>query len=349
MAKAKKLPSGNWRVRATYTDEDGVKHSISITEKTEKLANAKAAAWQLQIVHDTANDKRMTLKKASSEYIETCRCAGLSPATIRGYQVCIKNFGTLKDKDIGRITVRDIQMYINARSKTAAPKTIRNEVGLIATILRQNGIKIDINDLRMPKLRRTEMEIPDDNAISALFGVVRRDEPLYLAVLFSAIMGLRRGEICALTWGDIDWQNASLTIDKAVVCDEDGIVCTKAPKTESGNRTLAIPASLAATLKPLRGLPNARIVPLKPNTLSARFNRIREEAGVTCRLHDLRHYHASVMIREGVPEKYIVADMGHSSFDMVRRVYGHVMEEKKQEINSAMALHAEKILSVAKR
>ena len=53
------------------------------------------------------------------------------------------------------------------------------------------------------------------------------------------------------------------------------------------------------------------------------------------------------MIREGVPEKYIVSDMGHASFDMVRRVYGHVMGEKQKEINAMMGAHADNILSIA--
>ena len=51
------------------------------------------------------------------------------------------------------------------------------------------------------------------------------------------------------------------------------------------------------------------------------------------------------MIREGVPEKYIVADMGHSSFNMVRNVYGHVMEEKQKEIDQRMDIHARSIIS----
>ena len=50
------------------------------------------------------------------------------------------------------------------------------------------------------------------------------------------------------------------------------------------------------------------------------------------------------MLREDVPQKYIIKDMGHSSFDMVRRVYGHVMSEKQAEIDSRMNSHAESIM-----
>ena len=46
MAKAKKLPSGNYRVRASYTDEDGVKHTESFTDSDPRVAEAKAAMWK---------------------------------------------------------------------------------------------------------------------------------------------------------------------------------------------------------------------------------------------------------------------------------------------------------------
>ena len=51
------------------------------------------------------------------------------------------------------------------------------------------------------------------------------------------------------------------------------------------------------------------------------------------------------MLAMGVPEKYIVEDMGHSTFDMVRNVYGHTIQKKQTLINQAMDTHTECILS----
>ena len=59
------------------------------------------------------------------------------------------------------------------------------------------------------------------------------------------------------------------------------------------------------------------------------------------RFHDLRHYHASIMISVGAPNKYIIADMGHASMDMVNRVYGHVMADRQRQIAEQMTKQAE--------
>ena len=88
------------------------------------------------------------------------------------------------------------------------------------------------------------------------------------------------------------------------------------------------------------------LVSLSPNAITERYMRLADRLNVPRRFHNLRHYHASVMLREGVPEKYITADMGHASFDMVKRVYGHVMEEKKRTIHTAMDAHADTILTM---
>ena len=108
---------------------------------------------------------------------------------------------------------------------------------------------------------------------------------------------------------------------------------------------LAVPESVRAELMRRRSL-RKEMVSLTPNAITERYERLTKRLGIPGRFHDLRHYHASVMLREGVPEKYIVADMGHASFDMVRRVYGHVMAEKQQEINTMMNAHADSIIRI---
>ena len=78
---------------------------------------------------------------------------------------------------------------------------------------------------------------------------------------------------------------------------------------------------------------------------SVQYQRLCDSIGIPRRFHNLRHYHASVMLAMGVPEKYIVEDMGHSTFDMVRNVYGHTIQKKQILINQAMATHTECILT----
>lgn len=349
MAHAKRLPSGNWRVQATHTDEDGITHRASFTESTAAKAEAKAALWQAGMLERDENKKHVPLGDAIDEYIETCRITGLSPATIRGYVSLRKTaYESIVMKKVDKMTLRDVQLWINSRATQVTPKSLRNALALLRTVLKTAGNRLDFSLLRLPKPKRTEMEIPDDEVVREMLTAVYDDDDMFIAISLAALMGLRRSEISALRWSDISVNKdgrAVLSVNKAMVMGENGVYAEKDPKTEAGARDLMIPSSLYEEFKRRRNL-RPTIVSLTPNALSIKYSRLAKEHGAPSRFHNLRHYHASVMLREGVPEKYIVADMGHSSFDMVKRVYGHVMGEKMLSIADSMNTHATDILNL---
>lgn len=347
MAKPKKLPSGNYRIRVSYTDEDGVKHSESFTDPDPRIVEAKAAMWKAGMIEKEKDRARVKLADALEQYVETCRCTGMSPTTIRMYDSVRRNhFKDISGKYLDSLTLRDLQKWINALSKSLAPKTIRNALGMLSATLRVNGVRLDLDALRMPEAQKQEVEIVSDDDLRRLLDSIAGDNDLYIAVCMAALMGLRRSEICALTWGDISVTSdgtALLSVNKALVLDEENMHVIKQPKTHAGTRCLVIPPTLYADLKSRRQL-RPQLVSITPDSITHRYARAAERLGLPTRFHALRHYHASVMLREGVPEKYICADMGHASFDMVRRVYGHVMGEKMTVIDAAMSAHAGSIL-----
>lgn len=348
MAKAKKLPSGSYRIRVSYTDDFGVRHAESFTDPDPRIAEAKAAMWKAGMIEKDKDRARVSLADALTQYVDTCRCAGMSPTTIRMYDSVRRNhFKTIEKRPIDRLQLRDLQIWINDLSKALAPKTIRNALGMLSATLKANGIRMDLDALRMPAAKKREVEIVSDTDLQRILDEIRDDDDLYVAVCLASLMGLRRSEICALTWGDISVTSdgtALLSVSKALVLDEDNMHVVKDPKTEAGARTLVIPSALYADLKARRQL-RPTLVASTPDSISHKYARAAERLGLPTRFHALRHYHASVMLREGVPEKYICADMGHASFEMVRRVYGHVMGEKTSVIDVAMAAHADSILN----
>ena len=346
MPKAKKLPSGNYRCRVSFTDESGVRHVESFTEHTAALAEAKAAMWKAGMIERDRNSAHMPLGEAMDQYIEVCRATGISPTTIRAYVSYRNNaYDAIIKKRIDKIVLRDVQLWAVERSKTASPKTVKNNLALISAVLKANQINLDFSLLKLPKAQKIEMEIPSDQQIISLLDEVYNDDDMYIAISLAALMGLRRSEICALRWADITMSDgtAYLSVDKALVLDEDGIHVCKEPKTQAGSRMLVIPSALYEELKRRRHL-RPTLGSISPNVVTERYIRLSDRLNMPRRFHNLRHYHASVMLREGVPEKYITADMGHASFDMVKRVYGHVMEEKKSTIHAAMDTHAVAII-----
>lgn len=348
MAKAKKLPSGNWRV-LMYDGKDPTGKRIyeSFTAPTKKEAERMAAIWEAERDVRKQQLENTPVKELIAAYIKTCEATGMSPATIRSYIAMSHSaFPQIGDVLISRLTLSMIQDQIDVRARSRAPKTVRNELGLLRSSISRYRKDIDFDDLILPKRRKTEMVIPTDEQVKQLIADVSKDDDMYIAVLLAALMGLRRSEICALEWTDIDKETRTLHVSKALVRAQDGKHRIKQPKTAAGDRYLPIPETMYMQLAARRTL-DKRLVRLSPNAITERYERMRIRLKIPGRFHDLRHYHASVMLAIGAPEKYIVADMGHSSFDMVRKVYGHIMEEKKRELAHGLAAHSTKILDDA--
>lgn len=294
MASAKKLPSGNWRVQVyAGKDENGKRIYESFTAPTRREAERDAAVF-------AADKKRLakdrgpgaiTLKKALEEHIEACKCAGMSPATIRGYEIIKENaFQGIINRRVDSITVRDIQQEINKRSVDHSPKTIKNEYFLLRPVLRKCAPELDLSSIILPRGQRQAMTIPDDEDVRALLEHTKRhDRDLYIAILFASTLGLRRSEICALTWADIDEQTHMLTIDKAVVMGSDGALVQKGTKTRASRRVLFIADAAYVEIMRYKGAPAARIVRIAPYQVSDRYARLREKLRIPGRFHDLRH------------------------------------------------------------
>lgn len=349
MAKAKQLPSGAWRVRATHTDENGIKVTASFTEATAKLAEAKAAMWQAGMLERDHDIRHLPLGEAIDAYLETGRCTGMSPSTIRAYASARRNaFGPLINKRVNKITLRDVQSWINWRSATASPKTVKHNFDLLVCVLKQNEIKLDRDAIRLPKCKNTEPEMPSDEQIAALLTSLResKDDEMFIAVMLASVYGLRRSEICALQWSDIKPASDGghvLVVNKALVRDENNLHVEKDTKTESGCRVITLSDSVYAELMKRRNL-RTHLLSISPNALTNRYATLARKFGIYSKFHGLRHYMASVMARENVNPKYAAKLLGHASPATTQRIYTHVMRDKVIQINSMVDAHASAVL-----
>lgn len=155
-----------------------------------------------------------------------------------------------------------------------------------------------------------------------------------LPILLGAMAGLRRSEIAALTYNDVDFENKTITINKAMVLNNKNEWIIKQPKTAAGNRKIQVSESIidVAKKRQAAALP---LITLKPSHITDRFTDVLKRAGVPhFRFHDLRHYNASVMLALGVPDKYAISRMGHSTTNMLQNVYQHLIDEKQKEVNN---------------
>lgn len=346
MAKAKKLPSGNYRCRARYTDADGVQHSASFTDASAKVAEAQAAMWKAGMIERDNDRKDMTLGDAIDAYIQTLEASGRSPATIREYISRRKSsFGLIKNKRLSKLTVNDIQRQVNDRMDSVSPKTVYNDLAVLSATLNLYKPELNLKKLKLPEVDKKETIIPTEKELASILNKAESDSALYCAILLSAFTALRRSEICALEWKDLDVENKRLSVTKAMVLDKNNCWVIKKPKKKSSTRFISIePVVIEELLKHRSDF--RRIVDAAPNEVTERCRKICDSLNLPqIHLHTLRHYKASFLLCMGLTATTVGKYLGHSTDHMVQNVYGHLTRGFVSEVEQKASSHAESVLN----
>ena len=194
-----------------------------------------------------------------------------------------------------------------------------------------------------PKAPRHEMRTLQVDGVRTLLAALDGHwayEPIFLAVH----TGMRRSELLGLRWGDVDLAMATVSVQRALHYLRDGSLVFTQPKSQKGVRQVALTPSAVVTLRDYRvqkeqeavllgtSITSERLVfchpdgsPLLPNSLTHAYLRAARSAGLHgVRLHDLRHTHASLMLRQGVHPKIVSERLGHSTVGITLDLYSHV-------------------------
>ncbi len=159
--------------------------------------------------------------------------------------------------------------------------------------------------------------------------------------LLDLATGLRRGEILALQWDDINFKTRMMTVSKQVKYVH-GKLHILSPKTKATDRTIKLPEPLIKVLKEYRKTVNSKWlfpspvkgedVPRDPTECRKKLSKILERAG--CRhvsFHALRHTFATQSLRYGMDVKTLAATIDHASVETTLNVYSHATEEMQRE------------------
>lgn len=163
---------------------------------------------------------------------------------------------------------------------------------------------------------------------------------LRAAWMLGLLAGLRRSEICGLDWGDVDWDRRAITIRRAVT-EVSGKgrgrrLVTSAPKSGK-SRTIAVSPALLAELARLPGPRQGRVFhDVAPQALTQAWSRTcRHFAAQACAavltVHELRHTHASLLLRAGVHPKIVQERLGHATITITMDTYSHLMPTAQAE------------------
>lgn len=319
--KARKLPSGMWFIQLRLGGE-----SISITARTEKecirqatLTKAEYVAGKREPVQKET-EPLPTLREAIDAYIAA---RVISPATERGYvKIRDLRFPGLMDRSLSEITAEDYQAACKDETRRISAKTLRNSWQFIASVLRYHGIVPP--EVSLPQLIPNDTSFLEPDEIPVFIEAVKGTK--YQIPIYLALSSLRRSEIMALRWENVDLARQRIRVrGAAVVGKDEKLHQKKENKNSASARTIPIfIPELCDALKEAKQ-PEGLVVTCHPNTIWASVRKICRENGLTVvSTHGLRHSFASLAYHLGVPEKDTMAIGGWANDQTMRRIYTHV-------------------------
>jgi integrase len=213
----------------------------------------------------------------------------------------------------------------------------------LATAIKWGLLQRNIADnVDIPRARLGEMQTWDEWDI-ARFMEAAKENPYFTLFYTSLFTALRRGELLALTWRDVDLILGQVSINRSLHVVNKRVVFTE-PKSAKSRRTVALSPSAILVLREHREkqqLDRAMAgktltdddcvfshtdgAPLRPDTITHCWSKLLRNTGLKhIRLHDLRHTHASLLLKQGVHPKIVQERLGHASISITLDTYSHV-------------------------
>jgi integrase len=195
-----------------------------------------------------------------------------------------------------------------------------------------------------PRARRKEMSTLDASDVQKLLDAAAGSP--YGQVFFLALYtGMRRSELMGLRWSAVDLEHKTISVTQTIIRLSGKGLKVMEPKTAKSRRLISLPPSAVALLGGLRAKQREERNSLgldwsesdyvfsrsdrsliDPDTITHAFADIVNKAGLPhVRLHDLRHTHATLMLKQGVHPKIVSERLGHASITITLDTYSHVL------------------------
>lgn len=207
---------------------------------------------------------------------------------------------------------------------------------------------------KRPELEKRQIDGPTMEEVERLLAGAEEYSEEMGAIVFTAIhTGMRAGEICALRWSRVNLEEGSLVVARSLTQH----LLEKSPKNGE-TRQLEFGVVLIERLRlhmdyvteraakvGMELDPNGYVfstnitgsTPYNPHSVSTAFRRIKQRAGLSPRFHDMRHFHASVMLSEGVDLTTVARRLGHKRGSTTLDFYAHMMPGKDRAAHDTFA------------
>lgn len=336
------------------------RRKVQKTFRTLKEAVEWREAMKVDLRRGTVNAPRThTVDEAAQRWLAGARSGAIrnrsgdeyKPSVIRGYEQVLRDYllpalGRRRLSDLRRV---DVQEFVDDRiAEGMSASTVRNAIMPLRVICRRAMARGDIHvnptvGLELPAMRGRRDRIASPAEDAALIAALQeQDRPLWATAMYA---GLRRGELQALRWGDVDLERGVIRVERSW----DPVAGLIEPKSRAGRRVVPVAEVLRRHLKP--EAPDALAFgrsptrPFDATSLGQRADRAWKAAGLDrITLHECRHTFASLLIAAGANPKAVQTYMGHASITITLDLYGHLLPGSELEVAGLLDNFLEKSL-----
>ena len=372
----RKRKDGRWEGRYTagYHPDTGKRIIKNVLGKTqaevkEKLAKAIEDSKTLDVVHAD----EYTVGEWLRLWYELYAKSNIRPTTADSYRLGIEKhvIPRIGDIKLNKLTSREIQkMYKDLQENGRLRKSQRSkQPGLSNSTVRgihmmfHNALDRAVKerlilrnpteDCIIPKIQKQEMKILHPEDMKAYLEAAEKRGVLPMFYL-ELVTGLRKGELTALLWSDLDEKRCTISVSKQAVGDRHRNVEISRPKTENSVRKISIPRSAVELLRHEHEkhpdnpwmFPSPRTGEMyHPDSIANLHEKILGDIRLEhIRFHDLRHTFATIALQNGVDVKTVSSMLGHYDAGFTLRTYTHATRQMQDQAAEKMGSFMAQVL-----
>jgi integrase len=361
---------GSWELRYSLGTDSatGKRRMATVTVKGDRRVAEKELRRLLRTLDDGSHvdPSRITVRQWLVGWLAAVR-EEVSPKSYERYSEIAENFlmPALGNLLLTKLAPGHIQHAYNAwatggrrdgKDGGLSPRTRRHMHRILnsalARAVEQQVLARNPADAfkkRLPRVERREMTTLSADQSARLLGAIKHTR-IYWPVLLALSTGMRRGEVFALRWKNVDLERGYLRVMESLEQTKIGIRF-KAPKTDK-TRAITLPAFAVDELRRLKRQQAEELLmlgtrqsgetlvcaradgrPLQPQSLTHQFTRLisRIKELPRVRFHDLRHSHATQLLLAGVHPKIAQERLGHATITTTLDLYSHVTESMQSD------------------
>ena len=328
---------------------------------TAGSSKREAEKQMTKLIHELDNGiftkpNKKTLGSYLKEWIKSIQ-GNLSPRTVEGYITIINRvIPAIGAIPLTQLKPDILQKYYSDCLNSGClnkqvglkPLTVRHHHALLHRALKNAMewgliVRNPADAAHPPRYQPSDISIMNEGEMRTFLEAAKQTPyfHLYYIILFT---GLRRSEVLALRWSDVDLLLGRISVSRSIHRLRDGSYIFRQPKSAKGRRMVALSLSAIQVLREYKEKMTAERIldgsllrdsdlvfsksdgsPIRPDTITRAWSILAKKCGISAsRLHDARHSHASLMLKAGVHPRIVQERLGHSTIAITLDVYSHV-------------------------